>query len=201
MGVGFGTGTSFTAELDGPFVSGGGGGSGGGGKLVSVAIPAAGWKNAVSPYMQAVTVDGVSLNSKVDLLADAEQAGKLKRTALLAVNNSGTVTVYAIGDKPDSDLNLQAVLTDVVKSTTGGIYGGILGTLAPRGDFGEEDSAEPDYIANRPKEKIDGALQKSGGTMTGAIHTKGLYIDSGDLYDSKPETVEPYRLIWVKAGG
>ena len=198
MGVGFGTGTSFTAELDGPFVSGGGGG---GGKLVSVSIPAAGWKNAVSPYMQVVTVDGVSLNSKVDLLADAEQAGKLQRTALLAVNNSGTVTVYAIGDKPDSDLSLQAVLTDVVKSTTGGIYGGILGTLAPRGDFGETDPGEPDYIANRPTEKINGALQKTGGTMTGAIHTKGLYIDPSDLYDSAPETVEPYRLIWVKAGG
>lgn len=201
MSVGFGTGTSFTAELDGPFVSGGGGGGGGGGKQVSVSLPASGWKNAVSPFMQVVTVDGVSLNSKVDLLADVTQAEKLKRTALLAVNDSGTVTVYAIGDKPDGDLSLQAVLTDVVKSTTGGIYGGILGTLAPRGDFGEEDSEEPDYIANRPTEKIEGALQKTGGTMTGAIHTKGLYIDPDDLYDSAPETVEPYRLIWVKAGG
>lgn len=198
MSVGFGTGTSFTAELGGPFVSVGGGG---GEKQVSVSLPVSGWKNAVSPFMQVVTVNGVSLNSKVDLQADVTQAEKLKRTALLAVNDSGTVTVYAIGDKPDSDLSLQAVLTDVVKSTTGGIYGGILGTLAPRGDFGEEDSAEPDYIANRPTDKIEGALQKSGGTMTGAIHTKGLYIDPSDLYDSAPETVEPYRLIWVKAGG
>lgn len=199
MGVGFGTGTSFTAELDGPFASGGGGGSGG--KLVSVAIPAAGWKNAVSPYMQVVTVDGVSLNSKVDLLADAEQAGKLQRTALLAVNNSGTVTVYAIGDKPDSDLSLQAVLTDVVKSTTGGIYGGILGTLAPRGDFGEEDPEEPDYIANRPKEKINGALQKTGGTMTGALTTKGIILTPGvDFFDSMPGTVTPNKLIFIKVG-
>lgn len=198
MSVGFGTGTSFTAELGGPFVSVGGGG---GEKQVSVLLPVSGWKNAVSPFMQVVTVNGVSLNSKVDLQADVTQAEKLKRTALLAVNDSGTVTVYAIGDKPDSDLSLQAVLTDVVKSTTGGIYGGILGTLAPRGDFGEADPGEPDYIANRPTEKIEGALQKTGGTMTGAIHTKGLYIDPGDLYDSAPETVEPYRLIWVKAGG
>lgn len=198
MSVGFGTGTSFTAELGGPFVSGGGGG---GGKQVSVSLPVSGWKNAVSPFMQVVTVNGVSLNSKVDLQADVTQAEKLKRTALLAVNDSGTVTVYAIGDKPGSDLSLQAVLTDVVKSTTGGIYGGILGTLAPRGDFGETDPGEPDYIANRPTEKINGALQKTGGTMTGAIHTKGLYIDPSDLYDSAPETVEPYRLIWVKAGG
>lgn len=198
MSVGFGTGTSFTAELGGPFVSGGGGG---GGKQVSVTLPVSGWKNAVSPFMQVVTVNGVSLNSKIDLQADVTKAEKLKRTALLAVNDSGTVTVYAIGDKPDSDLSLQAVLTDVVKSTTGGIYGGILGTLAPRGDFGEEDPEEPDYIENRPTEKINGALQKTGGTMTGAIHTKGLYIDPSDLYDSAPETVEPYRLIWVKAGG
>lgn len=198
MSVGFGTGTSFTAELDGPFVSGGGGG---GGKQVSVSLPVSGWKNAVSPFMQVVTVNGVSLNSKIDLQADVTQAEKLKRTALLAVNDSGTVTVYAIGDKPDSDLSLQAVLTDVVKSTTGGIYGGILGTLAPRGDFGKEDPEEPDYIAHRPTEKIEGALQRTGGTMTGAIHTKGLYIAPGDLYDSAPETVEPYRLIWVKAGG
>nr|DAU44797.1 MAG TPA: hypothetical protein [Caudoviricetes sp.] len=198
MSVGFGTGTSFTAELGGPFVNKDGGG---GGKQVSVSLPVSGWKNAVSPFMQVVTVNGVSLNSKVDLQADVTQAEKLKRTALLAVNDSGTVTVYAIGDKPDSDLSLQAVLTDVVKSTTGGIYGGILGTLAPRGDFGEADPGEPDYIANKPTEKIEGALQKTGGTMTGAIHTKGLYIDPGDLYDSAPETVEPYRLIWVKAGG
>lgn len=197
MSVGFGTGTSFTAELGGPFVNKDGGG---GGKQVSVTLPVSGWKNAVSPFMQVVTVNGVSLNSKVDLQADVTQAEKLKRTALLAVNDSGTVTVYAIGDKPDSDLSLQAVLTDVVKSTTGGIYGGILGTLAPRGDFGEADPEEPDYIANKPKEKIEGALQRTGGTMTGAIHTKGLYIDPSDLYDSAPETVEPYRLIWVKAG-
>lgn len=86
-----------------------------GGKLSHVELSALDWKGAVSPYSQEVTVEGVSVNSQVDLIATAEQLEEMQNTVtqFVAENDGGTVTVYAIGDKPTEDLAFLCVLTEV----------------------------------------------------------------------------------------
>lgn len=122
--------------------------------------------------------------------------------ARYGMDGSGTV-VSVCGNDPDSDGNVDLTAGDVGALPTTG--GSMTGKIAMNGQpiSGLNDPTENDQAARKKyvDDKTNTRLPKSGGTMTGAIHTKGMYIDSGDLYDSAPETVEPYRLIWVKAGG
>lgn len=108
----YGAGGTITAEMDGPFSS-----FGSMVKLSTVTLLADGWKNAESPYFQTVVLDGVSINSMVDLIANTSQIESLfhSGTALTAFNDSGTVTVYAVGNKPTVDLTLEVSITEVVK--------------------------------------------------------------------------------------
>ena len=110
MALGYGQGRNLSVMLAGPFAGGGGASS----KMVQILLPAASWKGGESPYYQAVSVDGISVNSLVELMPSVDQVGILMRTALTAVNEDGGVTVYAYGDKPLDDMTIQAVLMEVV---------------------------------------------------------------------------------------
>lgn len=106
----YGTAAGLTVLLAGPFGSGGAAV-----KLTEITLTAAGWKGAASPYAQQVAVDGISVNSLVDLQPDAQQLAQLRRMelALTAVNEEGVVTVYATGDLPAEDITVQATVTEV----------------------------------------------------------------------------------------
>lgn len=104
----YGAGGGISVTLAGPF-----GGSGTGSRLTELTLSAAGWKGAISPYSQQVSVEGISVNSRVDLLPGPALLGML-RCILTAENDTGTVTVYALGEKPQQDITLQAALTEVV---------------------------------------------------------------------------------------
>lgn len=109
MALEYGAGGDIQVTLEGPF-----GNAGESARLTEIFLPASGWKGADSPYAQAVTVEGVSVNSKVDLQpSPAQLLGR--RLALMAENDQGVVTVYALGDKPEGDLLVQATLTEVVR--------------------------------------------------------------------------------------
>ena len=108
MAVQYGNAGSLQVQLKGPY----------GGvaiRAVALTLAAAGWKGAVSPYSQAVEVDGCSLTSKVDLQPTADQLESLREvtTAFAAENDNGLVTVYAFGDKPTEDITFQATITEV----------------------------------------------------------------------------------------
>ena len=112
MALEYGTGGNVTVQMAGPF-----GGSGGtAAKLTEIALPAANWKGAESPYSQVVTVDGVSVNSKVDLQPSVEQLEIFhdKDIAFSTENDGGVVTVYAVGDRPTNDYTIQATIMEVV---------------------------------------------------------------------------------------
>lgn len=81
----------------------------------TVALPTANWIGEVSPFSQAVEINGVTVNSKIDLQPTVEQLTVLQdeETSLIAVNNSGVVTVYALGYKPSVDLEMQTLITEV----------------------------------------------------------------------------------------
>lgn len=112
MALEYGEGGSFTVTMDGPFGNAGTSAV----KLTSFEAPTANWKGAVSPYSQVVQVDGVSVNSKVDIQLSVDQMQQLheKDIAFTTENDGGVVTLYAIGDKPESDLVFQATLTEVL---------------------------------------------------------------------------------------
>lgn len=108
--IDYGGGSSFAVKMDGPF-----GNAGQGVKLTSFTAPAENWKGAVSPYFQEVSVEGISRSCKVDLQLPPEQLHSLldRVLAFVAANEEGTVTLWAIGDRPGEDLTFQATLTEV----------------------------------------------------------------------------------------
>lgn len=109
MAQDYGAGGPISVSMAGPF----GGGGGSAAKLTELTLPAANWKNGESPYYQVVNVEGVSVNSKVDLQLSVETFHN-KAIALTAENEAGVVTVYAIGDRPTDDIIVQATITEVI---------------------------------------------------------------------------------------
>lgn len=87
-------------------------------KMKEISLLASAWEGEESPYSQVVTIDGVTENSKVDLQPSVEQLSIFhdKDLAFVAENEKGVVTVYAIGDKPANDYNIQVTITEVVTS-------------------------------------------------------------------------------------
>lgn len=84
-------------------------------KISTISLPASGWTAATNIYSQVVTVAGATTNSKVDIYPTPEQLVELQNAgiALVAVNEDGVVTVYAINNKPTSDYSMQVTLTEV----------------------------------------------------------------------------------------
>ena len=102
----YGNGSTMTVQMEGPFGNGGTAV-----KLTEIVLPVSDWKGAVSPYTQVVAVEDVSVNSMVNLQLRADQ---ILNTAFTAENDGGVVTVKAIGDKPESDITIQATIMEVV---------------------------------------------------------------------------------------
>lgn len=82
----------------------------------SVTLRASAWVGADDPYSQVVSIEGVTPNSKVDLLPSVEQLAIFhdKDIAFVTENEDGVVTVYAIGDKPTRDYTIEVCITEVV---------------------------------------------------------------------------------------
>ena len=84
-------------------------------RIATVTLPASGWTGSANPYKQVVAVNGVTANSKIDLQPTAQQIVSLQNEdiALMAENNAGTVTFYALGGKPTSNYTMQVLITEV----------------------------------------------------------------------------------------
>lgn len=84
-------------------------------RIANVNIKASAWVGDSSPYSQRVTIDGVTEYSQVDLTPSVEQLSIFhnKDLAFVTENDNGTVTVYAIGQKPENDYVIQATITEV----------------------------------------------------------------------------------------
>jgi hypothetical protein len=111
----YGNGGSFTVTMDGPFPGGGGGTEA---KLSFFTAPAANWKGAASPYSQVVALEDISVNTRVDIYLSVDQIQQLqdadKSISFTAENEDGVVTIFAVGSKPEFDLEFQVVLMEVI---------------------------------------------------------------------------------------
>lgn len=83
--------------------------------ITEITLYASEWVGDASPYSQELNIEGVTEYSKVDLQPDADLLAIFheKDLALVAENEDGVVTVYAIGDKPTRDYTMQASITEV----------------------------------------------------------------------------------------
>lgn len=84
-------------------------------KIGEVELTAAGWVGDASPYSQVVSIEGVTANSQVDLTPSVQQLATFyeKDLTFVTENEGGTVTVYAIGQKPTNDYTIQVTITEV----------------------------------------------------------------------------------------
>ena len=74
------------------------------------------WTGDGYQYTQGVTISGTTVKSKVDLQPDTTailQMAKDGTVALFIVNSNGTLTAYAVGEKPTAELTIQATITEV----------------------------------------------------------------------------------------
>ena len=84
-------------------------------RIANVTLTAALWQGSQSPYSQVVEIEGITPNSQVDLTPSVEQLiiFHQKDLAFVTENDDGVVTVYVIGDKPQSDYTMQVTITEV----------------------------------------------------------------------------------------
>ena len=92
-------------------------------RIAETTLKASAWKGSASPYSQVVTISEITSNVQVDLTPNVQVdltpsveqlvAFHQKDLALVAENDDGVVTVYAIGDKPQNDYTMQVTLTEV----------------------------------------------------------------------------------------
>ena len=85
-------------------------------KSTTISLLAASWTGSSQPYSQVVTINGVTVNSKVDLQPAAVQIVELQNAhiMLMTENDAGTITVYALGEKPTSDYTMQVLITETL---------------------------------------------------------------------------------------
>lgn len=85
-------------------------------KVTTVTLSAANWVGNTNPWSQAITMNGVTANSKIDLQLTAVQIVELQNADIMFMveNNDGVTTAYAIGGKPEKDYSIQALITEVI---------------------------------------------------------------------------------------
>jgi hypothetical protein len=109
----YGSGGSYSVQMEGPFAIGGGSG---GARMTELHAPVANWKGGESPYSQIVALENISTNSKVSIQLSADQLELFfdQTIAFTTCNEDGVVTLFAIGDKPKADCVFQTTIEEVV---------------------------------------------------------------------------------------
>ena len=85
-------------------------------RVTTISLPADNWTGDSNPWYQTLTVDAATdFVAKIDLQPTAEQIIELQDAdiALMAENECGEVTVYALGGKPTTDFEMQILITPV----------------------------------------------------------------------------------------
>lgn len=94
-------------------------------KMKGIVIPLSAW-DGDGPYTQTLEIDGITSNSKIDMQADASTIAELVKGefSVTIKNDNGTVTAYAVGKKPEFDISLQIVITEVKRENEADVVWG-----------------------------------------------------------------------------
>lgn len=89
--------------------------AGGQARIGYITLKADKWVSDGSLHSQVVTLEGVTENSQVDLTPSVAQLAIFyeKDLTFVTENEGGIVTVYAIGQKPEKDYEIQVTITEV----------------------------------------------------------------------------------------
>ena len=84
-------------------------------KIGVVTLLASAWISEDNLHHQVVEIEGVTENSQIDLTPSVQQLMIFyeKDLSFVTENDNGTVTVYAIGQKPTNDYTIQVTITEV----------------------------------------------------------------------------------------
>ena len=103
-------------------------------KATQIALPADSWYGGAGMWSQIVEVAVASAFSKIDLQPSAEQLLILQEieAAITVENAAGVITVYVTGNKPKTDITIQATITEVIRENQGEkICGNTVGWSVP----------------------------------------------------------------------
>ena len=84
-------------------------------RVATITLSKSAWVGSANPYSQVVNIATVTSSTKIDLQPTAQQIISLQNEdiALIAQNDNGVVTIYALGGKPSADYVMQVLLTEV----------------------------------------------------------------------------------------
>ena len=84
-------------------------------RISTITLNSNSWTGNASPYSQVVNIATVTAATRVDLNPTVTQMVSLQNAdiALMPENSNGTVTVYAFGGKPSSNMTMQVTLQEV----------------------------------------------------------------------------------------
>ena len=103
-------------------------------KVTDIAMPVENWCGSAGMWSQIVEVAEASDFSKIDLQPSAEQLLILQKleAAMTVENAADVITVYITGNKPKTDITIQAAITEVIRENQGEkICGNTVGWTAP----------------------------------------------------------------------
>lgn len=172
----------------------------------SVILLASAWVGEGNQHYQVVEVEGITLNTKVNLQPTLEQLEvfRNKELTFTTKNENGVVTVYAIGDKPTMDYTMQVTLTEVVRDGNQAIWGDTVDTPAPSGGSGgggvsswNDLTDKPFYEESReveifPEQEL--TLTGSSGTYTLESSPALFVLVEGETYRVVLDSTE-YELV------
>ena len=103
-------------------------------KVTDIVMKVDSWHGGEGMWSQIVEVEAASPFSKIDLQPGAEQLLILQKieAAMTVENAAGVITVYVTGNKPKTDITIQASITEVIRENQGEkICGNTVGWTAP----------------------------------------------------------------------
>lgn len=103
-------------------------------KVTDIVMKVDSWHGGAGMWSQIVEVAEASEFSKIDLQPSAEQLLILQKieAAMTVENAAGVITVYVTGNKPKTDITIQATITEVIRENQGEkICGNTVGWTAP----------------------------------------------------------------------
>lgn len=94
-------------------------------KTKMVVVPFESWEGE-GPYTQTLIIDEIAVNSKIDVQADANTISELVKGefSVTIKNDNGVAIAYAVGKKPQFDMSLQIVITEVKRENDSDVVWG-----------------------------------------------------------------------------